>query len=227
MHNYSIILTFDHKTSVPNVSDVGVQCHPVFKIGINAAGELQEDYDSQYEDGELRESSGRAWEEFDREAENVDYFSDRETYDVSPCNSEQVDNRKSATREVAGAMSSRDCNMNNEDYRKASETVGVGRGHDEGNKLNLSHAVEKVELSQGKELLESNKTFSDVVTRLDDNGGKDKRLSQIDVSLDSKVTDTRVEPRAFGRGLQSQIERSVGREDTYREEQFRKTQNRY
>ncbi|CAO2837666.1 unnamed protein product [Amaranthus hypochondriacus] len=198
-----------------------------FKTGIDAAGELQEDYDSQYEDGELRESSGRAWEEFDREAENVDYFSDRETYDVSPSNSEQVDNGKSATREFAGAMSSRDCNMNNEDYRKGSETVGDGRGHDEGDKLNLSHAVEKVELSQGKELLESNKNFSDVVTRLDDNGGKDKRPSQIDVSLDSKVTDSRVEPRAFGRGLQSQIERSVGREDTYREEQFRKTQSRF
>ncbi|KAK9276335.1 hypothetical protein L1049_005867 [Liquidambar formosana] len=53
-------------------------------VGMEKTSELQVDYDSQYEDGELRESIEHTWEEYDGEdgeAEHVDYGSDnRDTY---------------------------------------------------------------------------------------------------------------------------------------------------
>ncbi|XP_021845073.2 uncharacterized protein [Spinacia oleracea] len=209
----------------------------VLAVGTDATGEHQEDYDSQYEDGELRESSGRAWEEYDpmdREVENVDYMSNyRETYTANLSDghifeSGQDEDRKSGRLEAAAAVSSQGCNNDSEVFEVASEAVGNGRGDDEGNQIKSSHAGEITELTQRKELLESSKSFSEMTTQgADEIERKNRMPSRIDRPLDSQGTETREEPKAFRRGLQSQIEGPVAGDHAYRQGQFKKMENRF
>ncbi|KMT12061.1 hypothetical protein BVRB_5g100180 [Beta vulgaris subsp. vulgaris] len=224
---------FDDDSGLPRNVAPDSESQRFLAVGTDAADELQEDYDSQYEDGELRESSGRAWEEYgavDREAENAEFVPNyREMYTAIPSDyhvseSGQVEDKNSERMGIGAAVSALDCSNDNEVFRKAAEVVGKERGHDEVDQI----LVHKTELTQGKEPLESSKSFSDMASRgADDDAKKNRMPSHIDGSLDSRIIETRVEPKVFRRGLQSQIEGLVARDDAYREEQFKKMENRF
>ncbi|XP_021725507.1 uncharacterized protein LOC110692752 [Chenopodium quinoa] len=206
-------------------------------VGTDANGELQEGYDSQYEDGELRESSEHAWEEYDagdREAENIDYISNyRETHMANSSEdhvseSVQDEDRKSGRLGTAAAVAFHDCKNDKEVFEVASEAVVNDREHDEGNQMKSSHAGGKTEIIQQKELLESSKSFSDMGNQgIDDIRRKNRMPGHIDGPLDPQDDETRVEPKAFRRGLQSQIEGPISRDHAYREERFKKMENRF
>lgn len=191
--------------------------------GTDAAGELQEDYDSQYEDGELRESGGRVWEEYyaaDREAENPG------DYHVSE--GSQVEDRKSGRMVMAPALSSHDSNIDQEVHGMVAEAVGNERGLEEGKQINLSHVVEKKEPTLGNELCGSSKNYSDMATQgADDNDLKSRKSTHFDGFLNSQSTETREDPKAIRRGLQSQIEAPVARDDTCRKEHLKKMENSF
>ncbi|XP_021725508.1 uncharacterized protein LOC110692753 isoform X1 [Chenopodium quinoa] len=226
----------DYEGSLKHSNDVGVQCYPVLVVGTDAIGELQEGYDSQYEDGELRESSEHAWEEYDagdRAAENIDFISNyRETHMANSSEdhvseSGQDEDRKSERLGTAAAVTFHDCKNDKEVFEVASKAVGNDRERDEGNQIKSSHAGEKTEIIQQKELLESSKSFSDIGNQgIDDIRRKNRMPSHID-GLDRQGDETRVEQKAFRRGLQSQIEGPVSRDHAYREERFKKMENRF
>ncbi|XP_010676444.2 uncharacterized protein LOC104892262 [Beta vulgaris subsp. vulgaris] len=207
------------------------------RFGTDAADELQEDYDSQYEDGELRESGGRAWEEYDavdREAEHAEYVTNyREIYPASPTEyhvseSGRVEDSNSGRRGLDAAVSAHNCKNDKEVYRKAAEVIRNVREDDESNQIKSSHAVDKTELARGNKQLVSSTTFSDLANRAADANEKKNRMpSHIDGSLASRGTESRVQPKVFRNSLQSQLEGPVARDDAYREDLFRKRENRF
>ncbi|KMT12056.1 hypothetical protein BVRB_5g100150 isoform A [Beta vulgaris subsp. vulgaris] len=227
----------DDGESFKHSNDVIVECHPVLVAGTDAAGKLQEDYDPQYEDGELRESSGRALDKYDavdREAGNVDYVSNhKETYTANPndyhvSDSGQVEDRISGKLGTGTAVSTHDWTNEIEVNRKAAEAVENDRGHDDGNQIELSNVGGKTELTHGEESIESCKSSSDMELCSVENDEKNNGTpSHIDGSIDSRGIETRVEPEAFRRGLQSQIEGPVARDYACREERLKNMEHRF
>lgn len=190
----------------------------------------QEGYDSQYEDGEVRELNEHPWE-----VEHVDYESeDMETCTTNPTGylvskSGQVEVRENRGPGEAAGVSSSACNLDNEVAGEAAKPVRDDGVREEDNKVELNpQSEEKTKASVSKELLVGRSCSSDMDTGVsDDDGGKVRLASHTDGLVDSKATETRIESKPFRRGLQSRIEGPVANDSSSREGRLNKVENRY
>ncbi|PSS11384.1 hypothetical protein CEY00_Acc15659 [Actinidia chinensis var. chinensis] len=132
-----------------------------FVVRIEKSPDLQVGYDSQYEDGELRESSAHAWQEYDgddEEIEHVDYGSDyRDTHNLGSENTGEskfpspIGSSSRAEVNDAGVSWERDggtrspCVGMQNSEKVVGPVKGSGSGHDpESREENINNRQENV-----------------------------------------------------------------------------------
>jgi len=227
----------DAAQAVNHNDDRHVCCHPNSAVGTVAKIELQEAYDSQYEDGELREPNEHPWEGYDvldREVEHVDYESD----DMGACTvnptgylvseSGQVANRENCGPEEAAIVSAGVCNVDNEVNVEAGKPVEDCGPYEEENRVKSNpQSEEKMKESVSKELLAGRSSSSDMdIAVSDDEGRKEILANHADGPVDSKCAEIRVESKPFRRALQSRIEGPVAHDTSSREERLNRMESR-
>jgi len=235
LHKSSNCLGQVDAAQAPSQNDDGnVCCHPYSAVGTVAKIELQEAYDSQYEDGELREPNEHPWE--DREVERVDYESD----DMGACTVDptgylvsepgQVEDRENYGPEEAAIVSASVCNVDSEVVGEAAKPLEADGPLEEENRVKSNpQSEEKMKKYVPKELLAGRSSSSDMDIGLsDDEGGKDRLASHADGDgiADSQCAEARVESKPFRRGLQSRIEGPVAHDTSSREERLNRMESR-
>ncbi|KAL8138864.1 hypothetical protein V2J09_004865 [Rumex salicifolius] len=194
-----------------------------------AAGKLQDDNDSQYEDGELREPSRHLWEEYDavnEKSEPVDYVCDKSIYSVTAadhCDSELGQTRRIQHHDAGNVdviSSSRGVAIVHDPETDRLIAEDNDHGKDE-NVLKLVHSGdEKMKGPATSEMLDSNRMSLAPVARVgDDCEGKGRIYDLATRPPDPEDTNTRIGSRLFGRALMSENEGQCGHDRSFREDQ--------